>query len=242
MPSAPGDGWAGTLKSGLLIVVVVELVKACATFRLVGRQSSRKLMHIVVGPVFLLTWAFFEADQARDAAAVPLMMTVKFGATGLGWLRGKQAKAEVKAMSRSGKKEELLRGPLLYGLTFWAFTWFHFKQLVAAVALMNLCVGDGLAELVGASFLGAKKLPWSPRKSWAGSAAFVVGAFGGSYAYAELFFRWGWSEASAATLTVPLLVASVAGAAVESLPMKDVDNVLVPLAVAFAMRHFDHDS
>ena len=225
------------LATGLLCVAVVECVKACARARLVDSQLARKCMHVAVGPIFFACWPLFSASGALYAAIVPLVMALKFAATGLGApLPG--AADEIRAMSRSGRRQELLRGPLLYGIAFAAATVLAFQRVSAAAALMSLCVGDGLAELVGVRFGRAwpGALPWSPRKSWAGSAAFLGGATVASLAAAAALHAWGLSAATAAELWRPLLAACAVGALVESLPMPDVDNLLVPAAVGLTLR------
>jgi len=91
-----------------------------------------------------------------------------------------------------------------------------------------------MADVVGRRWGGAPrmKLPWSSRKSWPGSAAFFVSAFAGSSAFGTLFAHWGWTSVPVQSMLVPLLLASAAAAAVESLPFADVDNLLVPAAAA----------
>src|SRR4051794_34887096 len=71
---------------------------------------SRKLIHIGTGPIFVLTWLIFkETPPARFLAAlIPLAITVQFALVGLGVWRDPAA---VKAMSRSGNRKEILRGP-----------------------------------------------------------------------------------------------------------------------------------
>lgn len=46
---------------------------------------------------------------------------------------------------------------------------------LAAGAWGILASGDSVSNLAGRAF-GTRKLPWNPRKSWAGSAAFVLAA------------------------------------------------------------------
>ena len=113
---------------------------------------------------------------------------------------------DVEAMSRSGQAGELLRGPLAYGLVFTAATLLAFRRVIAAAALMALCAGDGMADVVGRRWGGAPrmKLPWSSRKSWPGSAAFFVSAFAGSSAFGTLFAHWGWTSVPVQSMLVPL--------------------------------------
>lgn len=161
---------------------------------------------------------------------MPLTLTVKFAAIGLGLLKDERA---VATMSRSGDCRELLRGPLLYGIVFVAATVLAFRELVAAVALISLCFGDAAAEIVGRRYGSTAKLPWSPRKSYAGSAGFVLVSSAAMIAFAVLFVQWGFATD---VPLQPILLASAVGALVESLPMLEVDNILVPAAVAAAFR------
>lgn len=217
--------------SSLIMVATVESVKALTGF--LDRKLTRKIMHLAAGPLFMLTWPFFSADRGARwwAAAVPLAMTLKFALTGLGLLN---IMGDVEAMSRSGTPSELLRGPLIYGLVFTAATVLAFRRVIAAAALMALCAGDGMADVVGRRYGGAQRmrLPWSPRKSWPGTAAFFVFAAAASVAFGALFHGWGWTVMPVRQMLAPLLLASLAAAAMESLPFADVDNLLVPAAAA----------
>ena len=214
--------------TSLVMVTTVESVKALTG--LLDRKLTRKIMHLAAGPIFLCMWPLFSRDGKWWAAAVPLAMTLKFALTGIGLLN---LNADVEAMSRSGQPDELLRGPLIYGLVFSAATLLAFRRVVAAASLSALCAGDGMADVVGRRFgrSASTKLPWSPRKSWPGSLAFLVSAWAASMLFGALFYQWGWCSVSPRQMIAPLLLASLAGAAVESLPFTDVDNLLVPAAV-----------
>jgi phytol kinase len=199
-------------------------------------KLSRKIIHIGTGPLFVLCWPLFShAFSARYfAALVPLSITMQFIAIGLGWL---QDPAAVKAMTRTGNPKEILKGPLYYGLVFVACTIFFWRNSpIGIVALMLMCGGDGLADIVGRRF-GTLKLPLNPEKSWAGSAAM----FGGSF-----LFAWGmlvWFEhlgllsfsiggATALNVAVIALIATL----VEALPLRDIDNLtLTGTAIALGL-------
>ena len=72
---------------------------------------------------------------ACQNACVPLAMTLKFALVGLGLL---DVEADVRTLSRSGDRRELLRGPLLYGVVFVVATALWFRELPASVALLAL--------------------------------------------------------------------------------------------------------
>lgn len=82
---------------------------------------SRKVIHIGTGPIFIISWLLFKdtASARFLAALIPLSITLQFVLVGLGMINDPAA---VKAMSRTGDRKEILRGPLFYGLAFIALT------------------------------------------------------------------------------------------------------------------------
>lgn len=193
-----------------------------------AQKLSRKIIHIGTGPPYLLCWNLFSnAPYAKWLAAlVPLAITGQFALVGLGWM---QDDAAVRAITRTGNRREMLRGPLLYGLAFVVCTvifWRH--SPLGILALMLLCGGDGLADIAGRRY-GTIRLPFNTGKSWAGSAAM----FGGSFIFAAVFvllFAALGNYTLANTLPHSLLaIAAVTLAAtlVEALPLPDVDNLTV---------------
>ncbi|HUG54184.1 MAG TPA: DUF92 domain-containing protein [Vicinamibacteria bacterium] len=101
------------------------------------------------------------------------------------------------------------------------------RWLVAAVWGL-LAVGDGMASIVGQA-VGGPRLPWNPKKGWAGFAAFV--ACGGTAA--ALLAVW-TLELPLGVATSPMILTVIAPATllcalVESLPTTLDDNLTVPL-------------
>jgi phytol kinase len=165
---------------------------------------------------------------------VPGLITLNFALIGLGLVRDPET---VSSMSRSGKPSELLYGPLFYGLVFVASTvWYWRSSPAGVVALMVLCVGDGLAALVGSRLGRGWPLPHNRSKSWVGSAAFFVGAFVSSYAYVALFHSWGWLAVTAPSFAGRLLAICGVCTLAESLAWGAFDNVGV-FAVGSALGH-----
>lgn len=73
-------------------------------------------------------------------------------------------------------RSELLRGPLYYVLVLMAATVVYWRESpVGVVAMSLMCGGDGLADVVGRRLGQGNRLPWNPAKSWAGSAAMLLG-------------------------------------------------------------------
>ena len=67
-------------------------------------------------------------------------------------------------MSRTGDRREILKGPLFYGIIFVIITVVYWKDSpTGIVALMLMCGGDGLADIVGRAY-GKLKIPWNKNK------------------------------------------------------------------------------
>ncbi|KAL0303465.1 UNVERIFIED_CONTAM: putative phytol kinase, chloroplastic [Sesamum radiatum] len=138
----------------------------------------------------------------------------------------------IKSVSREGKPEELLRGPLYYvlvlilcAIVFWR------ESPVGMISLAMMCGGDGIADIMGRRF-GSVKIPYNPQKSWAGSISMFLFGFlvsiGMLYYFAVLgYIQLEWMQ----TLERVALVSFVA-TLVESLPTTGIvdDNISVPLA------------
>ena len=143
----------------------------------VSSQLSRKIIHMGTGPIFVLCWLLFDTAAPIScylAALVPLVISVQFALVGLGVMKDDAA---VQAMSRTGDPREILRGPLFYGLIFVTITVLYWLDSpIGIVALMLLCGGDGLADILGRRW-GKVKLPWSKDKSWVGSFGMFLGGF-----------------------------------------------------------------
>jgi phytol kinase len=209
-----------------LALLWLRMMDAIAHRGWLESKLSRKIIHIGTGPLFVLCWPLFspESHARYFAALVPLMITVQFVAIGMGWLKDPEA---VQAMTRTGDPKEILRGPLYYGLVFVLCTIAFWRTSpIGIVALMLMCGGDGLADIIGRRW-GTHKLPLNSDKSWAGSAAM----FGGSFGLALAMLAW---FNTLELFTPPLnlgstagIVAAIAlvGTVVEALPLRDVDNL-----------------
>jgi phytol kinase len=190
---------------------------------------SRKFIHMGTGPLFVLCWLLFEnVYYARFLAAlVPLLITVQFILVGLGIIQDESA---VKAMSRSGDRREILKGPLFYGLIFVVLTiGYWYDTPIGILALMLMCGGDGLADILGRRF-GIRKLPWNPQKSWLGS----LGMFSGGWLFASvillIYIMAGVFPGNWISYFLAITLIALGGTLVESLPIKDVDNITVTLS------------
>ena len=196
---------------------------------LIEPRLSRKLIHIGTGPIFVLCWLLFPDDPASRywAAIVPLAITAQFFLVGVGILKDEAA---VKAMSRTGDRREILQGPFYYGIIFVILTIVYwYKNPVGILALMALCGGDGLADILGRKF-GKAKLPWSESKTWIGSLGMFFGSWLLSLFIVMPFAATGIFEFSLGEVFLPITLISLGATVVESLPLKEIDNITVTMA------------
>jgi phytol kinase len=226
------------------IALIISFVLALAWLRIndffahrgwISSGLSRKIIHIGTGPIFVLTWLFFrDTPEARFLAAlIPLAITAQFVLVGLGIWRDPAA---VEAMSRTGDRREILRGPLYYGIAFVALTLIYWKDSpIGIIALMLLCGGDGLADVIGKR-LGTVRLPWSKLKTWAGTIAMFFGGWLMGLIILGIYLAAGVFRGSLLDYLPGVTIIALAGTAVESLPLSDLDNLTVP-GVAVALGH-----
>jgi phytol kinase len=194
----------------------------------ISSDLSRKIIHIGTGPIFIACWLLFtNTPSARYLAAlVPLAITTQFILVGTGVIRDQAA---VQAMSRTGDRREILRGPLFYGLIFVLITAIYwYNSPLGIIALMLMCGGDGLADIVGRRY-GTTRLPWNRSKSWAGSLGMFLGGWVLSLTILAIYLAAGIFSGTISGFLLPVSIIALAGAVVESLPFRDVDNITITL-------------
>lgn len=100
-----------------------------------------------------------------------------------------------------------------------------FPPLPASVGILALAFGDGLASLVGKCF-GRIAIPFTGGKTVAGSLACFVAIFCSSYALTK--------RAKIA------LGCALMGTAFELFPLKDLDNLVIPIVIASLCCFYFH--
>ncbi|GJP43714.1 hypothetical protein CLOM_g13701 [Closterium sp. NIES-68] len=236
-PGLSRDVCATVLTTGL-VVAWLRLFDFLARRNLVERKLSRKILHVTIGLFFVFVcWPLFSAyPQARFlAAAAPVATAAQLALLGLGLAR---SDGIVKSMSRGGSARELLSGPLCYAVTILFMTVAFWRTSpVGVVALVIMCAGDGVADIVGRR-CGSWKLPWNGQKSWAGSAAMLLCGYVLSVIYLWFFCFLGFLSSPLPTHSLlRLFVINLGATVVESLPISLYvdDNITVPAtAVLFS--------
>jgi len=232
------------------IVILLAIVQINAFLQKKGKVSqiiTRKLVHILAGPVFVVTWMLFSGEIVSHyvAVIVPLLFVLQFVAIGTGLMKNESF---VASMSRSGDPRELLQGTLYYAIVMVLMTWFWFYVPSTGISNANPtalliigCVsgGDGLADIIGRKFGGEKKFGIKgSEKTIIGSIGMLVGSILVS-SILVLIFSLEVSNFNPnfniATLILPIIVVSIVATVVEALSPKGTDNFTVFLAVVIVI-------
>jgi phytol kinase len=223
--------YIATLLTFAIAITFLRLMDFFAHQGWIESRLSRKLIHIGTGPIFVLCWLMYpEASISRWLAAlVPLLITAQFALVGTGIIKDEAA---VKAMSRTGDRREILRGPLFYGIAFVAITLIYWKDsLVGIPALMMMCGGDGIADIVGRR-IDSAKLPWSPEKSLAGMISVLLGGWLMTMLVFAIYVWVGTFSGPVTRFLLPVTWIAIGATLVESLPFRDVDNITLTVVSA----------
>ncbi len=199
----------------------------------VDNRLSRKIIHVGTGPFFVLCWLLYpDSHYSRYLAAIiPLLFTIQFALIGTGVIKDQ---ATVDAICRTGNPREMLLGPLFYGIVFVALTIIYWTDSpVGIIALMLICGGDGLADIVG-SKVKSSPIPWSKQKSMAGTLAMLLGGWFFSMGMLIVFISAGVFDLQIVNILIPVSILVILATFVESLPFKDIDNLTIPAVTMIA--------
>jgi dolichol kinase len=197
---------------------------------LLQRVLSRKLVHVLSGPLFACSWSLYSPSPFAPllASAVPALQMLRLLAVGTGVLTDERS---VRSISRSGARSELLRGPLFYSGVITIVTASCWRTDASGVLVISLlCGGDGLADIAGRA-LGGPKLLWNKSKSLAGSASMAMAGFALGTSFIAFFHSQGYMHLQLSTCVQGVLLVSIGATLVESLPINQYvdDNISVPV-------------
>lgn len=226
------NNWIALVLTLALALLWLRFMDHLAARGVLTSRTSRKIIHIGTGPIFVLCWLLFnDAPSAKFLAAlIPLAITMQFAAVGLGIIKDPAA---VAGMSRSGNRNEILRGPLFYGIIFVLLTILYWKQPAGIIALMMLCGGDGIADIIGQR-QPRIFLPWSKSKTLFGSIGVLIGGILLSLLILAVYSFAGYLPEPITPYFLPVCFIGFVVALVESLPVSDIDNITVPLVALLA--------
>ena len=231
------------------IVILLAIVQINAVMQKKGKVSpiiTRKFVHIMAGPVFVVTWMLFSGEIVSHyiAVIVPLLFVLQFITIGLGVIKNESF---VASMSRSGDPRELLQGTLYYSIVMVLMTYFWFYIPITGISDANPtalliigCVsgGDGLADIIGRKFGGKKIGIKGSEKTFIGSIGMLLGSILVS-SILVLIFSLEVPQFDILILILPIIVVSIVATIVEAVSPKGTDNFTVFLAVIFVILILD---
>lgn len=198
---------------------------------LIQQNLSRKVVHILSGLLFMAFWPIFSNSTGARyfASLVPLANCLRLLTYGLSLATDEGL---IKSVTREGKPEELLRGPLYYVLVLIVCVLVFWRESpIGVISLAMMCGGDGIADIVGRRF-GSIKIPYNKKKSWAGSISMFVFGFSLSIGMLYYFSALGYFQLDWFQTVQRVALVSLVATFVESLSTSDTvdDNISVPLA------------
>ena len=236
-----------TVISIVILLALVQINGLMQKKGVVSQIITRKFVHILAGPIFVVTWMLFSGEIVSHyiASIVPLLFILQFVAIGTGLMKNDSF---VNSMSRTGDPRELLGGTLYYAIVMLLMTFFWFYVPSTGVenanptALLIIgCVsgGDGLADMIG------RKFGWEKKFGIRGSEKTLVGSFGmliGSILVSTilvLIFSLEVPSFNILILILPIVVVSIVATIVEALSPKGTDNFMIFLAVIIVILIFE---
>lgn len=193
-------------------------------------RSPRKVVHVLTGGIVFFWWSFDTRLVMAGLAAFPFVPLLILATP----------KSPVKFLRNSPLGARSSEGHP-YGLVMYAVSWTIiayalFDDLIAAsIAIASMSFGDGMGELIGRRY-GTHR--YFPHRSVEGSAAVFS-----STLISILVLFWFYTEIiSYAGGTIPYFsipfAASIAGlvALIEALTPGSIDNLLIPLVIAFVLH------
>jgi phytol kinase len=189
------------------------MIATNASFKDIRTEIVRKSLHFLIALTPSLASMNLNATKALLALG-----TVFFAFAEILRLNGREVfiVSRITALAaRPRDSGRFVLGPVTLGLGALASLSFY-PEPAAAIAIYALAFGDGIASLAGKLF-GRTRIPFTGGKSLEGSFACFIAVFSATYGLTR---SPGGSAAVAAFATL-----------VEALPVKDLDNLILPLAV-----------
>eukprot|EP00043_Microstomoeca_roanoka_P018233 m.193988 g.193988 ORF g.193988 m.193988 type:complete len:232 (+) comp16787_c2_seq2:177-872(+) len=214
----------GLAITGMVCLALEQSLRVLAGQGVISSVFARQCTHALMGPVFISCWVLFDQQDGAYVAVIPLLVTLKFALVGCGLLNDEFT---VRMLCRRGDRKEILLGPVQYGLIFVLATTFFFQTPLAVTALMNLCIGDVSAAIIGGAY-GVMKWPWPAGnpKSIVGSLAFIAGSLPCSIAMIHFLAHF-LPDLYPLPSIFLLTLTSIVAALTEGLLPSNIDNLTV---------------
>jgi phytol kinase len=184
--------------------------------RITHSEFSRKFVHITVGS-FVAFWPFFLSWNEIRLLGLGFLIIV-----------GISKYFHVFRAIHSVQRPTL--GELYFALAVGLLTFVTHNKWIYMASLLQMSLADGFAAVMGVRFGRQSYLVFSHRKTLVGSLTFFVTSLVILVAYAQL---------AAVHLSPTFLIGAAALAAViENFGVAGLDNLLVPLAIAFLLTTY----
>ena len=203
-----------------LIVFLLNII-----YKLPSR-ITRKIIHILTGPIFILTWKLYpEGNYGNVCSTLPFLASSLFLYLYI-FKNYQLSKIMKNILSRSGNSIEIIEGPFFYGILIGILTSiFYNYHPIGIITIIILSFGDGLADVFGSNF-NSFILP-SPfgKKTCLGCFSFVFFSFFFSCLYCFLFFK--------SFYLLNCLFLAFLGCGIEFFSPSKYDNITIVLGVSF---------
>ncbi|EDR28440.1 hypothetical protein, conserved [Entamoeba dispar SAW760] len=213
----------------IITLLLVVILKRCFSLQ---SRTSRKLTHLLTGPFFVLTWKFYPSTSLSCfiAATIPFSVSLLLL---LCYLFQKLPLSQfiLQIMSRNKDPHELLEGPFIYGVVISLITiLFWYDTPVGIVSIIVLCLGDGMADIIGSHSTRVIPAPFG-RKTFGGCCSFIIFSFIGSLVFEYIIFEKIWVFNTLAIVSL--------GCCIEFISPSLYDNLTITLTTSI-IAYFIH--
>ena len=206
------QNWIGILVSYIFIFLMIIDGKL---FEKVGKEASRKFIHIMLGNWWLIAMYFF--NNVWFAAFVPLTFVI------INYISYK--KDIIKVMEREENKKDGL-GTVYYACSLLILVIITFgvlnKPILGLVPIFVMAFGDGLAAIFGKLIKSKKYKVYDTEKSIAGSLTMFIVSFIIISIYLIYINNPFWY--------LKAIIISLIITVLEAISIKGTDNITVPIA------------
>ncbi len=206
------QNWIGILVSYIFIFLMIIGGKL---FEKIGKEASRKFIHIMLGNWWLIAMYFF--NNVWFAAFVPLTFVI------INYISYK--KDIIKVMEREEDKKDGL-GTVYYACSLLILVIITFgvlnKPILGLVPILVMAFGDGLAAIFGKLIKSKKYKVYDTEKSIAGSLTMFIVSFIIISIYLVYINSPFWYLKG--------IIISLIITVLEAISIKGTDNITVPIA------------
>lgn len=220
-PSESESLWTSIGLVAVYLAVIVGFAESLNRLTQIGAEMTRKIVHIGTGNVILLAWILnIPAWVGMGASALAALIAIVSYFLPI-----------LPSINSVGRKS---LGTFFYAVSMGVLVgwfWSIDAPQYAAIGILVMAWGDGLAAAIGQRFGQHQYQMWGIQKSWEGSLVMAVVSFFVTFGVLRLV-----QDGSGAIAGVALVVALFA-TGLEAFSKLGIDNLSVPLGSA-ALSYF----